>query len=584
MEGPTPVSSLIHAATMVTAGVYLIARSHPLFELAPTAADIAAFIGLATLLFAATVALAVTDLKRIIAYSTISQIGYMIVGVSIGAYAAGLFHLMTHAFFKALLFMAAGSIIGAMAGAQNIDRMRGFRKALPFTGAAARDRRPGARRLPAVLGLLLEGRDPRLRRRRAAACTGSSRSAATSARLLTAFYAFRITFRVVPASRARRRRSSRRATSPTPSPPTRRPARPRTPTSASPGPGHYIAEREIADEDRDGRARLPRDVRRLAADPRRHRGRRHLPRADLRGLAAVAIDPSTAPPTSGSRSARRSRRSGSGSPTTSTSSRRGRRPASAPAPRALHAFLLNKWYFDELYDAVVYRPVIALGRFANSVFERVVVQGIVNGDGRRGPRRRRRSSASAQSGFVRAYALLVIGGFAGARPLLPDREQLMLPGDAVAAASPSGSSASSPRRRLVRIVPVARLGRDARPRGDHRRRLRPRRRRPPARRRRELDPRPRRPLPARHRRDQRLPRRADRAALGGGDALVRVPPARAAARNYFLMLGLAETATLGAFLAQDLLLFVLFFDLMLVPFYFLIGAWGGENRSPRRRR
>ena len=130
MEGPTPVSSLIHAATMVTAGVYLIARMHALFLLAPTAADIAALIGLATLLFAASVALVVTDIKRIIAYSTISQIGYMIVGVSIGAYAAGLFHLMTHAFFKALLFMAAGSIIGAMAGAQSIDRMSGFAKAM----------------------------------------------------------------------------------------------------------------------------------------------------------------------------------------------------------------------------------------------------------------------------------------------------------------------------------------------------------------------------------------------------------------------------------------------------------------------
>src|SRR5687767_10555670 len=136
MEGPTPVSALIHAATMVTAGVYLIARSHPLFTLAPTAADIAAFVGLATLVYAATVALAVTDLKRIIAYSTISQIGYMVVGVSIGGYVAGLFHLMSHAFFKALLFMAAGSIIGAMAGVQNIDRMGGFRRALWFTAPA----------------------------------------------------------------------------------------------------------------------------------------------------------------------------------------------------------------------------------------------------------------------------------------------------------------------------------------------------------------------------------------------------------------------------------------------------------------
>ena len=165
MEGPTPVSALIHAATMVTAGVYLIARTHPLFQLAPTAADISAFIGLATLIFAATVALAVTDLKRIIAYSTISQIGYMVVGVSIGAYAAGFFHLMTHAFFKALLFMAAGSVISAMAGTQDIDRMGGLRRALPFTsmlmivGALALAGVPGHGRV------LLQGRDPRLRGR-----------------------------------------------------------------------------------------------------------------------------------------------------------------------------------------------------------------------------------------------------------------------------------------------------------------------------------------------------------------------------------------------------------------------------------
>jgi NADH-quinone oxidoreductase subunit L len=133
MEGPTPVSALIHAATMVTAGVYLIARMHPLFELAPTAADIGAIIGTATLLFAGTVALVQTDLKRVIAYSTISQIGYMVLGVSIAAYGAGLFHLMTHAFFKALLFMGAGSVIGAMAGVQDMDRMGGFRRAMPFT-------------------------------------------------------------------------------------------------------------------------------------------------------------------------------------------------------------------------------------------------------------------------------------------------------------------------------------------------------------------------------------------------------------------------------------------------------------------
>src|SRR3954465_3728597 len=133
MEGPTPVSALIHAATMVTAGVYLIGRTHPLFEQAPAAADVSAILGTATLLIAASIALVQTDLKRVIAYSTMSQIGYMIVGVSVFAYSAGFFHLMTHAFFKALLFMAAGSVISAMAGEQNMDRMGGFRRSMPFT-------------------------------------------------------------------------------------------------------------------------------------------------------------------------------------------------------------------------------------------------------------------------------------------------------------------------------------------------------------------------------------------------------------------------------------------------------------------
>ena len=136
MEGPTPVSALIHAATMVTAGVYLIARMHPLFEQAPAAADVGAIGGCATLLVAATIGLAANDLKRVIAYSTMSQIGYMIMGVSAGAYAAGMFHLLTHAFFKALLFMAAGSVIAALAGEQSLDRMGGFRKAMPFTYAS----------------------------------------------------------------------------------------------------------------------------------------------------------------------------------------------------------------------------------------------------------------------------------------------------------------------------------------------------------------------------------------------------------------------------------------------------------------
>jgi len=133
MEGPTPVSALIHAATMVTAGVYLIVRTNPIFEAAPRVLELAAGLGAATLVLAGLIALVQTDIKRVIAYSTMSQIGYMFLAVGLGAYANGMFHLMTHAFFKALLFMAAGIVIHALAGEQDIRKMGGLRRLMPFT-------------------------------------------------------------------------------------------------------------------------------------------------------------------------------------------------------------------------------------------------------------------------------------------------------------------------------------------------------------------------------------------------------------------------------------------------------------------
>ena len=131
MEGPTPVSALIHAATMVTAGVYLIVRTHVIFEAAPKVQDVAAGLGTATLLLAGLIALAQVDIKRVIAYSTMSQIGYMFLGVGLGAYANGMFHLMTHAFFKALLFMAAGIVIHALGGEQDMRKMGGLAERMP---------------------------------------------------------------------------------------------------------------------------------------------------------------------------------------------------------------------------------------------------------------------------------------------------------------------------------------------------------------------------------------------------------------------------------------------------------------------
>jgi NADH-quinone oxidoreductase subunit L len=126
MEGPTPVSALIHAATMVTAGVYMVARCHKLFEMAPLSLEIVAWVGGLTAVFAATIGLVQTDIKRVLAYSTISQLGYMFVGVGVGAYAAGIFHLVTHAFFKALLFLGAGSVIHGLGGEQDLRKMGGL--------------------------------------------------------------------------------------------------------------------------------------------------------------------------------------------------------------------------------------------------------------------------------------------------------------------------------------------------------------------------------------------------------------------------------------------------------------------------
>ncbi|HEX3935033.1 MAG TPA: NADH-quinone oxidoreductase subunit L, partial [Puia sp.] len=133
MAGPTPVSALIHAATMVTAGIYMIARSHVLYDLAPVTQNVVAVIGLATAFLAATIALKQNDIKKVLAYSTVSQLGYMFLGLGVGAYDGAVFHVMTHAFFKALLFLGAGSVIHAMGGEQDMRKMGGLSKKMTVT-------------------------------------------------------------------------------------------------------------------------------------------------------------------------------------------------------------------------------------------------------------------------------------------------------------------------------------------------------------------------------------------------------------------------------------------------------------------
>jgi NADH-quinone oxidoreductase subunit L len=191
MEGPTPVSALIHAATMVTAGVYMVARSHVLFERSGVALDVVAWVGVATALFAATVGLIQTDIKRVLAYSTISQLGYMFAAVGLGAYAAGIFHLVTHAFFKALLFLGAGSVIHGLSGEQDLRRMGGLAPRMVITTITMTVGAAGLAGVPGLAGFF--SKDEILH----AAFSGHRRLMWTlllAGAFMTAFYTFRLLF------------------------------------------------------------------------------------------------------------------------------------------------------------------------------------------------------------------------------------------------------------------------------------------------------------------------------------------------------------------------------------------------------
>jgi NADH-quinone oxidoreductase subunit L len=412
MEGPTPVSSLIHAATMVTAGVYLIARTHVLFELAPTAADVAAFGGLATLLVAGTMALVMTDLKRAIAYSTMSQIGYMIMGVAIGAYSAGMFHLMTHAFFKALLFMAAGSIIAAMANSQDIDRMSGFGKAMRFTSMAMLAGGLALAAFPGTSGFFSKDEILAFAEARGGMYTIFMVLGYAGA-LLTAVYTFRLIFRILPGKPCAEAQELI-DTGHVAHGELRNPVsgEPEDTDVGFPGPEHHIAEQNWPMRAAmgvlavlaivGGLVQIPGVVHVISdfLEPVFHDS--HLahihPSAgdEWVGLAIGAVisllgigiawffyvaDP--------------------------------KRPAALQQRlRPLHTLFVNRWYFDELIDVLVVRPALAIGRFSNRVFERFVVDGLVTGT--EGTVRGAGSVVRAvQSGFVRSYALLLIAGFAG---------------------------------------------------------------------------------------------------------------------------------------------------------------------------
>ncbi len=412
MEGPTPVSSLIHAATMVTAGVYLIARTHVLFELAPTAADIAAFTGLATLLVAGSIALVMTDLKRAIAYSTMSQIGYMVVGVSIGAYSAGMFHLMTHAFFKALLFMAAGSIISAMANKQNIDEMSGFAKAMRFTSVAMLCGSLALAAFPLTSGFF--SKDEILAY---ASARGGMYLIFTVlgylGALITAVYTFRLVFRVLPGKPCKEAQElidTGHLAHETP----RNPATGEEEDTdvGFPGAEHHIAEQSPP-------MKLAMAVLSFLA---LFAGFVQVPGVDKlvtnfldpvwAGSPLAEIEPSNTAAWTGLAIGAAISLAGIAIAWWAYVLRPEVPGKLIERFGAVHTFLYNKWYFDEAIDFLVVRPALAIGRFANRTFERFVVDGIVNGTretvgGAGGVVR------AVQNGFVRSYALLLLVGFAG---------------------------------------------------------------------------------------------------------------------------------------------------------------------------
>jgi NADH-quinone oxidoreductase subunit L len=413
MEGPTPVSALIHAATMVTAGVYLIARMHPLFERAPAAQDVGAVVGAATLLIAGTIALTQTDIKRVIAYSTMSQIGYMIMGVSVGAYAAGLFHLMTHAFFKALLFMGAGSIIGAMGGEQSLKKMGGFRKAMPFTYGCFIVGGLALSGIPPFSGFFSKDEILLVTAERGGWHWGLYVVGYLGA-FLTAMYTFRmifIAFHGEPCAEARELESGHlhHAEHPT------NPANGELEDTdvGFPGPHHTTAERALP-------MRVAMSILALGAVSA---GLVQIPKLDyviddflrptfansalyephtkngllwfglilgtVLGLAGIAV----------------AYRIWVKQPSIAVSARERCKP--------VYELFVHKWYFDELIALIVIRPAAAIGGFARGTFERVFVQDTLIGGTTGLVRAGSAAVRAVQSGFLRYYAALLVLGVAG---------------------------------------------------------------------------------------------------------------------------------------------------------------------------
>ncbi len=371
MEGPTPVSALIHAATMVTAGVYMVARSHTLFERSGGALEVVAWVGTITAVFAATIGLVQTDIKRVLAYSTISQLGYMFAAVGLGAYVAGIFHLVTHAFFKALLFLGAGSVIHALHDEQDLRRMGGIAYKLPITATTMWVGGLGLAGVPPLAGFF--SKDEIL-----VAAVGEGHHLMfvflLAGAFLTAFYTFRLLFLAFSGSPRMSKEVLHRA-------------------HESPwvmtGPLVLLAVLTLVAGFILG---LPLDgtrfAQRLAPVFALHEGA-HSKLVPLLSVVVVvggfllALQRYKLRPVKGDQV---------GQPRTT-----------------LHALLLNAYYVDAIYDRAIVRPLLALSTVLARAFDLGVIDGVVNGLGRAVL-----AWASAlrrvQTGYVVNYALTMLAG------------------------------------------------------------------------------------------------------------------------------------------------------------------------------
>jgi NADH-quinone oxidoreductase subunit L len=375
MAGPTPVSALIHAATMVTAGIYMIARSNILYTLAPVTQSVVAIIGLATALFAATIALKQNDIKKVLAYSTVSQLGYMFLGLGVGAYTGAVFHVMTHAFFKALLFLGAGSVIHAMHHEQDIRNMGGLKKHLPVTHITFLLGCIAIAGIPPFSGFF--SKDEILAAAYAKNPVYWVLGVAGAA--MTAFYMFRLyattfmgQFRGTAEQKHHLHESPAAMTIPL------------IVLALLSVAGGWIGIPEVLMKNAHSLEHFLAPVFEKSASRAETHHLDHNTEYMLMGIsvaiAAIAIFIATA--------------------------RYSKKPEMQEAS-GLGKVLANKWYVDELYNAIIVKPFYSLGKLMNRFIEKNLIDGLVNGVGRL-VNYTSRQVRLVQSGQVGSYVLLMV--------------------------------------------------------------------------------------------------------------------------------------------------------------------------------